>query len=113
MADVHTLCLNEGRFRAVAFFQTREGVIRPAGARALTGDSGYFWFFDEGNVELLVKVLDACSLTGTIWVFAAGLTNVGTEITVTDTQMGTTRTYTNPPGTPFAPIQDTGTFPCP
>jgi hypothetical protein len=39
-------------------------LANPAGAavrnhRALTGDSGYFWFFSD-NVGL-VKVLDACA----------------------------------------------------
>ena len=27
----------------------------------LTSDSGYFWFFDADNIELVVKVLDACT----------------------------------------------------
>ena len=47
------------------------------------------------------------------WFFAAGLTNVEVTMTVTDTYSGISKTYTNPAGTPFAPIQDTGTFPCP
>ena len=76
----------------------------------LTGDSGYFWFFDSTNVELIVKVLNGCSANGYYWVFSGGLTNVGVTITVTDTQGGAVRTYTNDPGVPFAPIQDTSAF---
>ena len=34
-------------------------------------------------------------------------------LTVTDTQTGAIRTYTNPQGTAFEPIQDTHAFPCP
>jgi hypothetical protein len=38
------------------------------------------------------------------------LTNVKTVITVTDSQTGIMKTYTNPQGSPFAPIQDTAAF---
>ena len=79
---------------------------------SLTGDSGYFWFFDAANIELVVKVLDACTL-GNFWVFAGGLTNVGVTLIVEDTQTGASKTYTNPIGTAFAPLQDTKAFSCP
>jgi hypothetical protein len=26
---------------------------------SITGDTGYFWFFQSSNVELVIKVLDA------------------------------------------------------
>lgn len=47
--------------------------------------------------------------------FAEGaLTNVRAVITVRDTLTGATKTYTNPQGTPFQPIQDTSALPtCP
>ena len=80
-------------------------------AVSLTSDSGYFWFFDAGNVELIVKVLNACALTGgKFWVFAGGLTNVGVTLTVTDSQTITTQTYTNPAGNGFVAVQDTSAF---
>jgi hypothetical protein len=41
------------------------------------------------------------------------LTNVSVTLTVTDTVTGAVRTYTNPQGTAFAPIQDTNAFVCP
>jgi hypothetical protein len=44
------------------------------------------------------------------WVFAGGLTNVQVEITITDTASGTKKTYMNPQGTAFKPIQDTAAF---
>jgi hypothetical protein len=43
-------------------------------------------------------------------VFAGGLTNVDTTITVTDTQTGAVKTYRNPANTAFQPIQDTAAF---
>lgn len=83
-------------------------------AVALTSDSGYFWFFDASNVEVGVKVLNACSPDGGHhWVFAGGLTNAGVTLTVTDMKTLAVQTYTNAGGTPFAPIQDTSAFACP
>ena len=31
-------------------------------ASQLTGDSGYFWFFNAINIEVVVKVLDGCGI---------------------------------------------------
>ena len=107
-----TLCLNGGRFRVTVFYATSEGASGPGMGVKLTGDSGYFWFFDAANIELVVKVLDACTL-GNFWVFAGGLTNVGVTLIVEDTQTGATQTYNNAIGTPFAPLQDTRAFSCP
>ncbi len=78
----------------------------------LTSESGYFWFFGPENVEVTVKVLDACNLPGfgNFWVFAAGMTDVGVTLTVTDTLFGVSRVYNNVLGTGFDPIRDTSAF---
>lgn len=110
VADTTTLCLGNGRFRVTADWSTSDGTTGHGRGVALTPDSAYFWFFSAGNVEVVVKVLNACSTGGNYWVFAAGLTNVGVKLTVTDTFSGVSRTYTNPLGTPFAPVQDTSAF---
>jgi len=113
-ADSHTLCLSAGRFAVTADFQTTsEGPATPATAVPLTAETGYFWFFDPANIELVTKVLDGCSTNGHYWVFASGLTNVGVQITVTDTVTGASEPYSNPVRSPFPPIQDTAAFPCP
>ena len=103
------LCLNQGRFRVEAAWETAEG-SDAAHAVALTSDTGYFWFFNAANVEVIVKVLDACDPFERYWVFASGLTNVGVVITVTDTQTGAQRTYENPLSRPFLPILDASAF---
>ena len=54
--------------------------------------------------------MNACGFNQRLWVFAGGLTNVATVITVTDTATGVTRTYANAQNTPFQPIQDTSAF---
>lgn len=103
------LCLQGGRFEVRATWETTTdtGVGHPV---ALTSDSGYFWFFDDANIEVVVKVLAACPVNSRYWVFAAGLTNVAVELSVTDTLAGVTRTYDNPLNTAFQPIQDTNAF---
>ena len=62
---------------------------------------------------MVVKAVTGCSLNSRYWVFAGGLTNVSVVTTVTDTQTGSVKTYSNPQGAPFQPIQDTGAFSCP
>jgi hypothetical protein len=64
----------------------------------ISGDTGYFWFFSENNVELILKVLDGRSINGHFWVFYGALSNVQYTITVRDTQTGTERTYENASG---------------
>ena len=106
-----TLCLNDDRFRVAVEWETKLGVQGFGKAVNLTDDSGYFWFFNSANVELVTKLLDACSTQfDTFWFFAAGLTNVETVIRVHDTATDTERVYTNLQETPFAPIQDTDAF---
>ncbi len=104
------LCLDGGRFRVEAVWTTADGQTGSAQAVSLTGDSGYFWFFAPTNVEMLVKVLNGCAVDARQWVFAGGLTNVQVLLKVTDTQTGAVKTYLNPLGSAFVPIQDTSAF---
>jgi len=81
--------------------------VQQATAVRLTDESGYFWFLEPGNVEVVVKVLNACvDPWNAYWVFAAGLTNLGVTIVVTDTATGASQMYTNLLGVPFQPILD-------
>jgi PKD repeat protein len=105
-----TLCLNSDRFSVTAFFRTNQGQSGNAVAVELTADSGYFYFFNPANIEIVIKVLRACGLNNKYWVFAAGLTDVEVTLTVTDTSNGTVKNYNNPLGTAYAPVQDTNAF---
>jgi hypothetical protein len=111
VAGGDTLCLAGGRFQVRAT-QQFAGSPQPSAAQGetLTGDSGYFWFFDPSNVEVTVKVLNACSLNDRYWVFASGLTNVRVVLTVTDTQTGVVKSYVNPLNRTFVTITDTDAF---
>jgi uncharacterized repeat protein (TIGR01451 family) len=93
------LCLHGGRFRLEVAWRDPENrrgeaTVVPGGS----SDSGMFWFFEPDNWEMLVKVLDGCSINGHFWVLAAATTDVEYELTVTDTVAGTSRVYTNPLG---------------
>jgi hypothetical protein len=111
--DANTLCLGASRFKVAATFDAGGGNAGNARAVPLTADTGYLWFFNATNVESIVKVIDGCGLGGHFWVFAGGLTNVKVVLTVTDLHTGAVKTYTNPPGRAFVPIQDTSAFACP
>jgi photosystem II stability/assembly factor-like uncharacterized protein len=104
------LCLGGGRFRVEVSHRAAEGTYQQAQVLPLTSDTGAFWFFNEANLELVVKLLDGCGLNDSFWVFAAGLTNVGVRVTVTDTWTTNVKSYEHEPGTPYPVLQDTGAF---
>lgn len=109
--DTHHLCLQGNRFEVSADFLTAQGATGPVNLVRISADTGYAYFTNPNNVELIVKVLKACNGSAPrFWVFAGGLTNVRIDMTVVDTNNGQERTYTNPQSTPFEPIQDTGAF---
>jgi hypothetical protein len=104
-------CLNEGRFRFSATWKTPEGMHGSARVADFAGgDSAYATFFSAQNVEVVLKVLDGCGVNERFWVFASGLTNVETTLTVTDTHTGTKWTAKNPLNEPFLPLFDTDAF---
>jgi hypothetical protein len=111
-ASTTRLCLAAGRFAVDVAWADPFGGSGPGVAVPLTEDTGAFWFFSEENLELMVKVLDACPVNGHAWVFAGGLTNVEVELTVTDTRTGDLRVYRNAQGQASQPIQDTAAFLC-
>jgi trimeric autotransporter adhesin len=103
------LCLNGGRYAVEAAwrdFQDHRGIGQ---AVSLTADTGYFWFFNEANVEVVLKVLDGSGVNGHVWVFYGALSTVEFTLTVTDTQTGISRRYVNPSGQ-LASVGDTRSF---
>jgi hypothetical protein len=103
------LCVAGNRFRVQVTWKS--GILGGAAqAVSLTGDTGYFWFTDPANVELMVKVLDGRTLNGSFWVFYGALSNLEYTLTVTDTATGRVKTYSNPSGQ-FASVGDTTAFP--
>ena len=107
--SITQLCLNQERFELRVEWRTStaNGV---ATGQKMGDDSAVFPFFGEDNQELLVKVLNACSVNGHYWVFFSATTNVEFTVTVTDTQTGRSRSYFNPLNRPAPPVQDTAAF---
>lgn len=88
------VCLNNDRFRVEASFGHGGGMTE--GAQYATplppqGDTGKFWFFRPENVDLVVKVLNGCSVNDRYWVFVGG-TQAG-RVQIEDTVTGETNTY--------------------
>jgi hypothetical protein len=108
--DTNTLCLNSNRFQLTAQWQKTDGTSGSGSAVPLTAESGYFWFFDPANIELVTKALNGCAVNNNYWVFGAGLTNVQVYLKVLDTSNGASETYFSPLNTAFVPIQDTTAF---
>ena len=110
--DGETMCLRDSRYQVRATWIDPDGETLNAGVvHAGTNDSGLLWFPDREKWEVLVKVLDGCSINGADWVFLASATDLGFEVTVTDTATGNEREYRNEPGMPSPAVADTGAFP--
>jgi hypothetical protein len=109
-----TVACLDGRFTiAVVYDATPANGTGPANVVLESADSVKFTFFDPSNIELIVKVLNGCSLGQHWWVFAGGLTNVGVSIKVTDTATGAFKNYSSKKGDLFQAFADTSAFPCP
>lgn len=108
--DARTLCLNEGRFQVQVDWRIGSGATGVGTAVPITTDGGWFWFFRDTNPEVFVKILDACDSRELFWVFAGGLTDVETRVTVVDTLRGVVKTYDSALGEPFGTIRDTRAF---
>lgn len=110
-AGAAPLSLLGDRFRVEATWQTADGHTGTGTPVSLTTETGYFWFFSPGNVEVVVKALDACGgPSPRFWFFGTGLTDAQVTLTVTDEATGEKKTYQNLLGRPFLPIQDTDAF---
>ncbi len=96
-ATATALCLQNSRFRVTATWSTGSS-SGAANAVPFSNDTGLFWFFNQNNTELAVKVLDGTPVNGRFWVFYGGLTNLEYTIVVTDTSTGVTESYHNPSG---------------
>ena len=113
VANANTQCLRNDRFKVQVAWRNFEDATGTASVVEVGSESsGLFWFFDENNWEMLVKVLDGCVLTDHFWVFAAATTNLEYHLQVIDTETGRGAVYENPLGTSSAAITDTEALSC-
>ncbi len=112
MPDASTLCLQNGRFKVTADWRDGNSASGQAQAVPSAGqaDTGFFYFTEPDNLELLVKVLDGCQMNDRHWIFASGMTSNEFTLTVTDTETGFGKRYMNPLGEPAPAITDTSAF---
>jgi predicted esterase len=105
------MCLNQDRFQLeVVWRDFRDDSGSGRVVEHGSDDSGLFWFFNQTNWEMLVKVLDGCDSNQHYWVFAAATTNVQYTLTVTDLHSGETRSYFNALGVSSPAITDSTAF---
>lgn len=107
-----TACLADDRFQVRVRWRDQTGQSGYGHRKEIDSDNSVlFWFFDQNNVELLVKVLDACSLNQRFWVYGAASTDVEYTIEVIDRGRGdVVKTYFNPLGTASPAITDSQAF---
>ncbi|HEX3126613.1 MAG TPA: hypothetical protein VH394_04725 [Thermoanaerobaculia bacterium] len=104
----NVLCLGGARFQVEVSWKDFQGNVgKGTVVQGASDSSGLFWFFDPGNWELLVKVLDGCAVNGHHWVFSAATTTVEYTLKVTDTRTGEVATWTNPLGRSSPAVTDT------
>ncbi|MCY3592379.1 MAG: M12 family metallo-peptidase [Acidobacteria bacterium] len=104
-------CLQRGRFDVWLHFGTDEGTGHGKVKRVDLGDaSTLMYFFDESNVEMLIKILDGCRINNRFWVFAAAATDLEYYLYVWDTTTGVAAIYYNSPGTAPRAVTDTRAF---
>ena len=121
--DATTLCIDripgDKRFKIQVSYATSQGGGQSGSGSAIplsslgVTEGGLFWFFGATNPEMLIKIIDGCSLTSHFWVFYAATTNVGFIVTVTDTVALDQAVYTNQDLQAAVPVQDTSALPCP
>ncbi len=110
VATPTALCLAGGRFRVEATFfaaQTGSGTARVV---PLNSTSGTLTFFSAEVSEVLIKVLDGCGTNDRFWVYGAAASDVGYDITVTDTVADVSKVYSKLQGPPAPAITDSDAF---
>ena len=65
------MCLLGGRFAAQITYRTPNVGTGAGKAVTYSSQTGLFWFFNQDNVEMLIKVVDGCNVPGlnAYWVF--------------------------------------------
>ena len=117
--DASTACLLSDRFEVKVDYSSNTNgsgsaqVMSFGGQRTENDESVFWWFFSSTNFEMGLKILNACGLNNSFWVFISGLTNQGWNVHVRDTQTGATKLYSNAIGHLSQTTADTSALPCP
>jgi hypothetical protein len=95
------LCLQDGRFAVEVDWSNPRQVNATGVGHTLpalsTSKTGFFWFFEPGNLELAVKLLDGRAINDRFWFFWGGLSDAEYTIRILDTATGAEASYHNEP----------------
>ena len=111
--DRNALCLGDGRFEATVLWHPSIAGGDRQSKRALlaeTPSAGVFTSSSQEEPQLLLTVLDRCSVNGHYWLSLAAATDVEFSVRVRDTQTGRTRIYLNPAGSTPSVLRDVEAF---
>jgi len=110
--DNDHLCLLDDRFKIETEWRDQRTGNHGLGTAVDESDkSGFMWFFNASNIELIVKMLDGRAITGAWWLFYGGLSDVEYWIVATDTVTGEQpNVYRNVPYD-ICGLGDTSAFP--
>jgi hypothetical protein len=107
------------RFEVTATFHSSQGGGSSGNGQEIplsplgVNHGGLFWFFGPDNPEMLFKMVNACGFNNHFWVFISAGTNVAFNVTVRDTILGDSVSYSNPDQHAALPVQDTSALHCP
>ncbi len=102
----------DGGYEVSLCYETAEGVVGEGrGGIWASGQAGLLWFFDRGNAEVLVKVLNGCEQNGRRWVYVAPVTDLAFNLHVTSPN-GRRWTHRNELGATAVARGDTSAFVC-
>ena len=107
----------DGRFRVTVDMWDFSGNYFPGMVQFYNGESSEtdqsvaFYSFNEGNVEIDVKMVDACASNfNSFFVFVSGGTNAQASVTITDTFTGQVYRIHNPSQHVFVTTADSQAF---
>jgi hypothetical protein len=98
LAGERILWLLQCRFYATIELDDPRTPLSAGWGRALSDESGYFWFFDESNVEATLKIIDGRAHNQHFWVFLSDMTDVNYVLRVRETESGALWLHPNEAG---------------
>jgi hypothetical protein len=111
--DSSTLCLFGNRFQATAKFRRYgSSTMETAVAHAYSDTTGFFSTVLASDVDVVVKMVNFCSLSGTWAAYIGGTTDLEVDIAIVDTTTGHQYQAMNALGNRWLLIRDTA-FQCP
>ena len=102
----------DGGYKVSMCYGTPDGKVGQAKSGVWqSGEAGLLWFFNRGNAEVLVKVLNGCSNNGYRWAYVAPVTTLEFNLWVTGPN-GRRWTHSNRQGVTASTKSSTTAFRC-